>query len=286
MDEKKTVIGYELSFTKYFYKPRELKSVQEIVSDLTELENSTDGVTEEIFADLKVVQGTAPTEWETDRLAMLFSENKTLNADREETNALQFKFGTIIRKPKTKIDESLLKTWEKYTVVHPSDIMINGLNLNYDFVTDRVGIVKEDGIITSAYISLHPRANVNSRFYTYFFKAVDAQKIFHGMGTGIRLTLSYKELKSFELPTPSKDEQMHVVDYLDWQVSKINTLINAKKKQIELLEELRTKIVADVITGKVNVSEIVVPEYEFVEETAEEELDIDLGAEEDAEQED
>ena len=217
---------------------------------------------------------------------MLFSENKTLNADREETNALQFKFGTIIRKPKTKIDESLLKTWEKYTVVHPSDIMINGLNLNYDFVTDRVGIVKEDGIITSAYISLHPRANVNSRFYTYFFKAVDAQKIFHGMGTGIRLTLSYKELKSFELPTPSKDEQMHVVDYLDWQVSKINTLINAKKKQIELLEELRTKIVADVITGKVNVSEIVVPEYEFVEETAEEELDIDLGAEEDAEQED
>ncbi len=62
--------------------------------------------------------------------------------------------------------------------------------------------------------------------------------------------------------------------------------INAKKKQIELLEELRTKIVADVITGKVNVSEIVVPEYEFVEETAEEELDIDLGAEEDAEQED
>lgn len=286
VDEKKTVIGYELSFTKYFYKPRELKSVQEIVSDLTELENSTDGVTEEIFADLKVVQGTAPTEWETDRLAMLFSENKTLNADREETNALQFKFGTIIRKPKTKIDESLLKTWEKYTVVHPSDIMINGLNLNYDFVTDRVGIVKEDGIITSAYISLHPRANVNSRFYTYFFKAVDAQKIFHGMGTGIRLTLSYKELKSFELPTPSKDEQMHVVDYLDWQVSKINTLINAKKKQIELLEELRTKIVADVITGKVNVSEIVVPEYEFVEETAEEELDIDLGAEEDAEQED
>ena len=286
VDEKKTVIGYELSFTKYFYKPRELKSVQEIVSDLTELENSTDGVTEEIFADLKVVQGTAPTDWETYRLAMLFSENKTLNADREETNALQFKFGTIIRKPKTKIDESLLKTWEKYTVVHPSDIMINGLNLNYDFVTDRVGIVKEDGIITSAYISLHPRANVNSRFYTYFFKAVDAQKIFHGMGTGIRLTLSYKELKSFELPTPSKDEQMHVVDYLDWQVSKINTLINAKKKQIELLEELRTKIVADVITGKVNVSEIVVPEYEFVEETAEEELDIDLGAEEDAEQED
>ena len=49
---------------------------------------------------------------------------------------------------------------------------------------------------------------------------------------------------------------------------------------------MRTKIVADVITGKVNVSEIVVPEYEFVEETAEEELDIDLGAEEDAEQED
>ena len=221
---------------------------------------------------------------------MLFSENKTLNSNREQTNALQFKFGTIIRKPKTKIDESLLKTWEKYTVVHPSDIMINGLNLNYDFVTDRVGIVKEDGIITSAYISLHPRENVNSKFYTYFFKAIDAQKIFHGMGTGIRLTLSYKELKSFELPTPPEDEQLHVVDYLDWQVSKINTLINAKKKQIELLEELRTKIIADVISGEVDVSSVVVPEYVYVEEESEketeDELETDFDSGEDVEQED
>ena len=290
VDEKKTTVGYEISFTKYFYKPRKLKGVQEIIEGLKELENTTNGVTEEIFADLRVIQSTTPTQWETDRLAMLFSENKTLNSNREQTNALQFKFGTIIRKPKTKIDESLLKTWEKYTVVHPSDIMINGLNLNYDFVTDRVGIVKEDGIITSAYISLHPRENVNSKFYTYFFKAIDAQKIFHGMGTGIRLTLSYKELKSFELPTPPEDEQLHVVDYLDWQVSKINTLINAKKKQIELLEELRTKIIADVISGEVDVSSVVVPEYVYVEEESEketeDELETDFDSGEDVEQED
>ena len=266
VDHKKTQIGYEISFTEVFYKPKQLDEAKAIIEELTRIERETDGLMQEITADVYSVHETLPAQWETDRLAMLFAENKELNSNNVFQNALQFKFGTIIQKPQTKIDDDLLRVWSKYTIVHPGDIMLNGLNLNYDFVTDRVGIVMEDGIITSAYISLHPRENVNSRYYTYFFKAVDAQKIFHGMGTGIRLTLSYKELKSFELPTPSSSEQSHIVDYLDWQMSKINTLINAKKEQIALLEQLKMRTVLDVVTGQVNTMGIAIPEFVFVEE--------------------
>ena len=266
VDHKKTQIGYEISFTEVFYKPKQLDEAKAIIEELTRIERETDGLMQEITADVYSVHETLPAQWETDRLAMLFAENKELNSNNVFQNALQFKFGTIIQKPQTKIDDDLLRVWSKYTIVHPGDIMLNGLNLNYDFVTDRVGIVMEDGIITSAYISLHPRENVNSRYYTYFFKAVDAQKIFHGMGTGIRLTLSYKELKSFELPIPSSSEQSHIVDYLDWQMSKINTLINAKKEQIALLEQLKMRTVLDVVTGQVNTMGIAIPEFVFVEE--------------------
>lgn len=266
VDHKKTQIGYEISFTEVFYKPKQLDEAKAIIEELTRIERETDGLMQEITADVYSVHETLPAQWETDRLAMLFAENKELNSNNVFQNALQFKFGTIIQKPQTKIDDDLLRVWSKYTIVHPGDIMLNGLNLNYDFVTDRVGIVMEDGIITSAYISLHPRENVNSRYYTYFFKAVDAQKIFHGMGTGIRLTLSYKELKGFELPTPSSSEQSHIVDYLDWQMSKINTLINAKKEQIALLEQLKMRTVLDVVTGQVNTMGIEIPEFVFVEE--------------------
>ncbi|MGN8712623.1 type I restriction-modification system subunit M [Hornefia butyriciproducens] len=49
IDEKSTKVGYELSFTKHFYKPMVFRSVQEIVDDLQALERETDGMLAEIL---------------------------------------------------------------------------------------------------------------------------------------------------------------------------------------------------------------------------------------------
>ena len=53
VDEKKTQIGYELSFTKYFYKPVELRSMDAIIADLKTLEAETDGMLAEILRGLE-----------------------------------------------------------------------------------------------------------------------------------------------------------------------------------------------------------------------------------------
>ncbi len=44
VDEKKTVIGYEISFTKYFYKPVELREMADILAELNALEQQADGM--------------------------------------------------------------------------------------------------------------------------------------------------------------------------------------------------------------------------------------------------
>lgn len=44
VNEKNAVIGYELSFTKYFYKPVQLRSLDEIIADIRAIEESTDGL--------------------------------------------------------------------------------------------------------------------------------------------------------------------------------------------------------------------------------------------------
>ena len=49
VDEKKTQIGYEISFTKYFYKPVELRDMSEIIADLQALEQQADGMMAEIM---------------------------------------------------------------------------------------------------------------------------------------------------------------------------------------------------------------------------------------------
>ena len=44
VDENKTQVGYEISFTKYFYKPVELRPMDEILKSLKELEQEADGL--------------------------------------------------------------------------------------------------------------------------------------------------------------------------------------------------------------------------------------------------
>lgn len=54
IDEKQTKIGYEISFTKYFYKPAELRSMTDILADLKALEAETDGMMAEILGGLEL----------------------------------------------------------------------------------------------------------------------------------------------------------------------------------------------------------------------------------------
>ena len=52
VDEDKTRIGYELSFTKYFYKPVKLRDMKDILASLAKLEKESDGVMDEIMEGL------------------------------------------------------------------------------------------------------------------------------------------------------------------------------------------------------------------------------------------
>ena len=52
VDEKKTQIGYEISFTKYFYKPVELRPMDEILKSLKELEQEADGLLADIVGGI------------------------------------------------------------------------------------------------------------------------------------------------------------------------------------------------------------------------------------------
>lgn len=186
--------------------------------------------------------GKIPDHWEIKRISTEFSENKNTNIDYVESKALQFKYGEIIEKPQREIDSELIETYQKYIIVEPNDIIINGLNLNYDYVTQRIGIVRQKGIITSAYITLRPSKNINPLYYCYLFKSMDDLKLLNGMGIGIRLTLSYNELKQIKIPFPTIREQDQIVDFLKGKCQIIDNVIDRKKKAIGLLIERKQTI--------------------------------------------
>ncbi len=198
--------------------------------------------------------GDIPAHWEVKRLGSGFVENRKLNSDLSITEAYKFNYGALIRKDQDReLTEEDYDTYRKYTVIKPNDILINGLNLNYDFISQRVAISCNDGIITSAYLSITPRENVNPLYYCYLLKTMDAMKLFHGMGTGIRLTLSFAELKKQFILFPPLEEQQEIVDYIGSKTTEIDRLVVELTYQVEYLKEYKQRLIADVVTGKINV---------------------------------
>ena len=197
--------------------------------------------------------GEIPEHWDIFRLALAFIENRKLNLDLAITEAYQFNYGQLVPKKREYKEDEDADIYAKYTVLQPDDIVINGLNLNYDFVSQRVAIASHEGIITSAYVCLRPRVNVCSQYFCYLFKAMDSMKLFHGMGTGIRLTLSYSELKKRLITFPPLDEQQQIVEYIQQKTAQIDKYIADAKGQIDSLKEYRQRLICDAVTGRINV---------------------------------
>ncbi len=171
-------------------------------------------------------------------------------------NALKFTYGNIVKKDNFDADDDnyVADTILNYTVVNPGTIMLNGLNLNFDFVSQRVALVKERGIITSAYIAFAPNSNgrISSQFITYLLKAYDGCKAFHNMGGGVRKILNFSELKKQYIVYPTLVEQQRIADFLDAKCAEIDALTADIQTQIDTLEQYKRSVITETVTKGLN----------------------------------
>jgi type I restriction enzyme S subunit len=136
---------------------------------------------------------------------------------------------------------------------------------------------------------LVPQAVTASEFLYYMLVAARPTLEVLGQGSTF-LELSRSKLGTFSIPLPPLPEQTAIVEYLDAKTAKIDAPTAVTRREIELLREYRERLIADVVTGKVDVREAAArlpeepPEEESewidTEEMAEgEETDEDSGAE-------
>lgn len=192
--------------------------------------------------------GEIPEGWEVARVSSCFSEVKEKNTDNLYDNALQFKMGRIIPKPRKWDAEEIGETYSAYTIVHPGTIMVNGLNLEFDFVTQRVAIVEENGIITSAYIAMSPNDSVDADYMCYLLKAYDYRRALHNMGKGLRKILNYSELKTKPILLPPLSEQRSIVKALNTECAQIDAVIEQTRASIEEYKKLKQSVITQAVT--------------------------------------
>lgn len=194
--------------------------------------------------------GKIPKSWTVKPIRADFAEMTRKNKDKKLHKALKFTYGNIVAKENFETDdEYVANTISNYTIVNPGTIMLNGLNLNFDFVSQRIGLVKDVGAITSAYIAFKPINNlVASEFAMYVFKAYDNCKAFHNMGGGVRKILNFSELGKQYFFYPNLNEQQRIANYLDQKCSEIDAITKDIQTQIDTLEQYKRSVITEAVT--------------------------------------
>lgn len=194
--------------------------------------------------------GKIPAHWDMHPVYTYFKEGKKQNKRNQETNLLSLSYGNIIRKDINTNGGLLPASFSTYNIVEKDDIIIRPTDLQNDKRSLRTGLVKERGIITSAYIDLVPYPNVNSAYYHYLLHALDVKKVFYNMGNGVRQGLNYSEFSKLMLLTPPQEEQKEIADYLDKKCCEIDSIIADKKAQLETIEKYKKSLIYEYVTGK------------------------------------
>ena len=66
--------------------------------------------------------------------------------------------------------------------------------------------------------------------------------------------ISQKQIEKMPIPLPPLPEQQEIVTYIEAKVANINQLCQAERSQIEKLKEYKQRLISDVVTGKVKVT--------------------------------
>lgn len=191
--------------------------------------------------------GNLPLGWECKKIGSLFSQRKTKVSDKDFAPLSVSKGGIV---PQL---DSAVKTdaGDNRKLVKIGDFVINSRS-------DRkgsCGVSPLDGSVSLINIVLEPRQSWNGRYVHYLMRSPIFSEEYYRYGRGIvsdLWTTRFSEMKNIMLPIPPQEEQDHIVGYLDWQVSKINKLIDAKKKEVKRVTELKKTVVNEAVTHGLN----------------------------------
>lgn len=93
------------------------------------------------------------------------------------------------------------------------------------------------------------------RFMYYALRAAAKSNAFNDGHLSTIAHLTGDKLRAHRFPFPPVTEQELLVSFLDSELKKVDQAVSTARREISLLREYRTRLIADVVTGKLNVRE-------------------------------
>ena len=196
--------------------------------------------------------GIIPSNWIIHPVYYYFGERKNKNKFGQEDNLLSLSYGKIIRKDINTSEGLLPESFNTYNIAEKGDIVIRPTDLQNDKRSLRTGLVRERGILSSAYICLKPIKDIDSRFFNYQLHSYDVIKVFYNMGNGVRQGLNFSEFSHLLVFEPPLGEQKRIADYLDAKCAEIDALAADIQTQIDTLEQYKRSVITEAVTKGLN----------------------------------
>jgi len=221
--------------------------------------------------------GDVPIGWKTTRLKYLFAEVDDRSTTGTETLfSLRMHRGLVphVEVSNNPIDSAKLIGFKR---VKPPEIVMNRMRASIGMF----GVTHSPGIVSPDYAIFKQIADLDPGYYLHLFKVPLMSARFRiesrGLGTGSSgfLRLYSESFGAIFVPQPPVDEQTEIVDYINKATASLNALIDRAQTEIELIQEYRNRLIADVVTGKIDVRDIEIPalpDEDVVEDLEDEEL--------------
>lgn len=137
-----------------------------------------------------------------------------------------------------------------YMIARKNDIVFNSMNV----IIGSVGLSNYDGAISPAYYAVYSRdPSFDIHYCSYIFQTRSFQRALRRIANGIleiRLKVNFNKFAHQQFPIPPFKEQQLIVARLDDRCAVIDSIVNARKKQLERLEDYRKALIYAYATGK------------------------------------
>ena len=197
--------------------------------------------------------GDVPVHWDLRRAKFTYHESDERSySGVEELMSVSHITGVTPRKQN--VTMFLAQSNEGYKLCQPGDIVVNTM---WAYMA-ALGVARQSGLVSPSYGVYRPRVDglINPEYMDLLLRTENYRVEYTRRSKGItasRLRLYPDDFLDIPFLRPPTDEQTHIVQYLRQATANVASTIDRTHRQIALMNEYRTRLIADAVTGQIDV---------------------------------
>ena len=196
-----------------------------------------------------------PNHWSVARNGQLFVQRHEVGYPELPILEVSLRSGVNVRDFESSNRKQVMSDHGMYKRAVKGDIAYNMMRM----WQGAVGVAPVDGLVSPAYVVARPRPGTEPRYFDHLYHTSAYMTEVNKYSRGIvpdRNRLYWEDFKQMPAPRPPADEQCAIADYIDREGDFTIDQIRTRQEQIDLAEEYRARLIADVVTGKLDVREM------------------------------